>query len=818
MRKKLLMFSLAGVLCGSISARTLTPAEALARALDSNSSTATHRAPVRKSPIMTIGEQASPAIYVFDQGQEGYMIVSADDVAAPVLGYSTTGTFDPDNMPDNMRWWLNQYKTEIEAAAQNGTPSYASINRANRAPIAPLLKTRWDQNAPYYNNCPMLVGDYTATGCVATAMAQVMKYHEWPKSFNADFSYEWKTGGQILTWKEDNVTFDWANMLNTYPDGSYTAAQANAVAKLMKACGYSVNMNYDLAKRGGSGAVSLYVSTALVNDFGYDKGARAKFRSFYGLEEWENIIYNNLKTCGPVIYSGANGDGAGHCFVCDGYQADGYFHFNWGWSGMSDGYFLLTALDPESQGIGGSTAGYNLGQEIIVGIRKPASTTDTSYIVCEGQFNATVTDNTTVKFTGPFYNFAAVDFIGQIGARIMEDDTILGDVLLPLDTIPAYSGYSGFSAKFSLKAGEYRVYPIYTPYKGETVIMTTPADHPGYVILRSNGTAITAEVPEVGTYTVTDLKMETPLYIGREFMVSGNAVWTGPISVSQPIFGVLMTGTTAATAIAIGQEMSMEFSADGEPSHFEYLSSWDQTAQTLTAGTYYFAMAMEDSNSIYGIRLLNTPIEVTLGANPGNPDIGVLNWSIENATAVVPDDINVTMRLTCTTGYFFNAVPIYVLGPIKPNVTSYYPHIFYTDRISLTSGKIETIKTKIQLPNALPGESYQAYPVNPYTGVKIVPRGINFTIGNQTGISDITADSARSVCASPNPAHDYTVISAGAEITRIDIASISGSYVAVPVEIEGSSARVDVSALAPGLYVARVATSAGVESVKIIKK
>lgn len=823
MRKSLLILSFVGLIGSSVDARTLTPAEALARALDNGKTSAPHRAPLRKSPILTVGEQNSPSLYVFDQGNEGYLVVSADDVAAPVLGYSTTGSIDPDNMPDNLRWWLNQYKAEIEAATKNGTPAYSQYSDGDRAPIEPLLKTRWNQGEPYNNDCPQLAGNYTVTGCVATAMAQVMNYHEWPASFNADFSYTWATAQSQLVWKEDNVTFDWANMLDVYTRGQYDTTQAAAVAKLMKACGYSVNMNYDIEQRGGSGAPSISIPLALVNTFGYDKDAHIEFRSFYGLDEWETIIYNNLKECGPVIYSGANGSGAGHCFVCDGYQSDGYFHFNWGWSGVSDGYFRLTALDPSSQGIGGSTDGYNIGQDIVVGIGKPVSDSNSSYIVCEGQFSAEVTSNNVLSISGPFYNFSAVEFIGQLGLRLTDNDgKAIEELFLPLDTISPYSGYGGFSIELTLKAGDYRLYPVYKPYKGQSEIMPTPADHPGYIALHSNGVVITAEVPEVGAYAVEDLKFETPLYQGYGFVVTGNALWTGPLSVSQTIFGVLLTGTTSETTVAIGEQMAQEFSPNSVASPFEYQSSWIQTTPDYSTGipegSYYFAMAIADNNSPNGIRLICEPIQVSMLANPGKPVISSPIWSIANATSVTPDNIKVSMVVACSSGYFFNRIPVYVLGPILPGVTTYTPAVFYSDRISLTAGKKEIVDFTIQMPNALPGETYQAFLVNPVDNKELSANRINFTISNQTGISDIMTDTPRGVSASPNPAYDYTVITAGSEITRIDIASLSGSYVSVPVEIDGSSARIDVTGLATGLYIARVATANGVESVKIIKK
>ncbi|MDE6429557.1 MAG: C10 family peptidase, partial [Duncaniella sp.] len=164
----------------SVSARTLSPSEALSRALSTTTESGrAHRAPVQKTPVMTVGEASAPALYVFDQGNEGYLVVSADDVAAPILGYSTTGTFDPNNIPENMRWWLGQYKLEIEAAAKDSAQSYSRTAEDTRQPIEPLIKTTWNQGEPYNCEAPnYLDGEQCVTGCVATAMAQVMNYHK----------------------------------------------------------------------------------------------------------------------------------------------------------------------------------------------------------------------------------------------------------------------------------------------------------------------------------------------------------------------------------------------------------------------------------------------------------------------------------------------------------------------------------------------------------------------------------------------------------------------------------------------------------------
>ena len=204
------------------------------------------------------------------------------------------------------------------------------------------------------------------TGCVATAMAQVMKYFNWPEK-GAGTGKATDSSGKSYA-MDLGVTFSWNDMKAQYNEGNYTSPQASAVALLMKACGYAVGMKYGPSE---SGAGSVAIPSALVDNFGYDGGVRLCMRTYYGREEWEGMIYDNLAHVGPVLYTGTTNLGGGHAFVCDGYSTDGYFHFNWGWSGMYDGYYLLTALNPEGEGTGGFAGGYNIGQEVVLGICRP---------------------------------------------------------------------------------------------------------------------------------------------------------------------------------------------------------------------------------------------------------------------------------------------------------------------------------------------------------------------------------------------------------------------------------------------------------------
>lgn len=368
------------ILLASVTAtgRTLTPEEALAR-FDGSKVTAKAAAlrGQKQSPQLRLTktqttETGAPAVYVFERtDRNGYLVLSADDSALPLLGYSDEGSF-PDRLPAAMQWWLEEYARQIEYASSH--PTAMSIPRKEsekpeRKAIEPMLKTSWDQDAPYNSQCPKYGATETYTGCVATAMAQVMKYWEYPIKGQNSISYNASTIGRRLTLDFSAKEFDWANMIDQYEDGKYTEQQAEAVAYLMKACGYAVKMDYGTDS---SGALAMNISSALTHFFNYDGNIDYQLRAYYGAYEWEQKIYDNLSEVGPILYGGTSTLGGGHSFVCDGYDGDGYFHFNWGWTGMSDGYFSLDALNPSALGIGGgSGGGYNFTQDAVFGIQPP---------------------------------------------------------------------------------------------------------------------------------------------------------------------------------------------------------------------------------------------------------------------------------------------------------------------------------------------------------------------------------------------------------------------------------------------------------------
>lgn len=330
---------------------------------------------------------ASDAFYVFNaEGNGGYVIVSGDDRTTEILGYSKTGNLDMNQLPENLKWWLGGYARQIKALGSSLQPAKKAMTRSadSKAAIQPLIQTHWDQGCPYNLMCPDWKGrdwrdsgfatddggEYSAgnicvTGCVATAMAQIMYYYQYPKSCPAiseynTYSYGWKMNALPAT------TFDWESMKTTYT-GNETDASATAVATLFRYCGQAVGMDYDL-----DGSSSAVYPNDLINVFGFSKNIRNIYRDLFTTSQWEDIIYAELAAGRPVFYSG-QAEVGGHQFIVDGYDGEGLFHMNWGWGGMSDDYYVLSLADPHSQGIGGSASGkaFQFDQDALIGVQPP---------------------------------------------------------------------------------------------------------------------------------------------------------------------------------------------------------------------------------------------------------------------------------------------------------------------------------------------------------------------------------------------------------------------------------------------------------------
>lgn len=413
--KKFLSIVLALVAAITASAAIRTPEAAAQLAADfTNNQPALsrmHRSARTSSNLSlahTFNKPASPeaAVYAFNQENgNGFVLVSADDRTMDILCYADKGTFDLQTANPNFLWWVNRYVDEV--ANVDDTNAYTGGSMVRRAAqttaISPLLgNTAWDQETPYWNKCPMDLWKTTErclTGCVATATAQIMRYWQYPAQGTGSHSYTWycctdadcnTTKSKTLAQDFSTITFDWANMLDTYgtSTSSYTTAQANAVSTLMYALGVACDMQYGGSTIGGSGAWTDDMGQALIDYFGYKN--TVKFVTTYSKSGYEGnngkgtacpmanaqwnctassmtTMFNTELEAGRPILMGGESNEGGHEFVCDGRDTQGKFHINWGWSGDCNCYCALTSLKP-------SGANYSFSSQIdaLIGL-EPAS-------------------------------------------------------------------------------------------------------------------------------------------------------------------------------------------------------------------------------------------------------------------------------------------------------------------------------------------------------------------------------------------------------------------------------------------------------------
>ncbi|MCF0199486.1 MAG: C10 family peptidase, partial [Bacteroidaceae bacterium] len=440
----------------------------------------------------TASEGDKACFYVFNTPAEGsaYVIMGADEAAYEVLGYSDNGIFDYETAPANVRWWLSEYQRQIakgmkqHVSARRQAPRRAASSFST---IAPLLKTQWNQSYPYNSEIPALVADpksggNLATGCVATAMAQVMYYHGCPAQGTGSKQYSKKIGNTTLVFSANfgATTYEWDKMQLSYNSNEQANEEANkAVATLMYHCGVSVDMDYGTINSGGSGASLADVPKALASYFGYDKSAMNRYKSSFSDEEWLQIIYDELNAARPVLYAGRTPT-SGHAFVCDGYDAtNAKWHFNWGWGGYCDGYYAINgspALDPNGSGIGGAgeDAQYSGSQQIVVNVKPDEGGQYAYEMSWDYQTGLTATEVTrgeTTSLTGHWVNTSLETIAGTVGVKTINMST--NDVAyrncLNFSELPCgwYFDNNLSVPTTLLPPGQYSVQPVFRVAGGE---------------------------------------------------------------------------------------------------------------------------------------------------------------------------------------------------------------------------------------------------------------------------------------------------------------------------------------------------------------
>ena len=401
-----------------------------------------------------------PALYVFDNPQgKGFVIVSGDDLAQPILGYSYENEFPTENLPPQVEGWLESLKKQINDGRKYGvisTPSSRSISRAG-TPVVKLETAQWNQGTPYNTYCPKINGESTPTGCTITATAIVMKYHGWPqKGVGTIPGYTTETEEIDMPAIELGHEYQWDNMPLSYSN-HYTTGQADQVARLMADLGTMYETDYTLH-------VTNTDITKIVNNLitymDYDKSASYRFRSGYMNADWHNLMKSELEQGRPILYNGcANEQGqGGHTFVLDGYATDGFYSVNWGWGGYCNGYFLLEALIPEGSGTGGNDDNYNFLQTAVVSLQPNA---DGKYVnkcsfISDGGFYTDIIDFERNKmFTldlRNLYNFSTMPINPTYQIALVSKDNEIKEILdeFEVDTIGPFQGYTSIAAEVEI--------------------------------------------------------------------------------------------------------------------------------------------------------------------------------------------------------------------------------------------------------------------------------------------------------------------------------------------------------------------------------
>lgn len=308
---------------------------------------------------------AEPAFYVFDNPDgKGFVIISGDDIAQPVLGYSYENDFLMEQLPVNVEGWLESLKKQVNDGRKYGVvslPDSRSLSRAGDV-VVKLETAQWNQWEPYNNLLSTIDGQLPPTGCVITAAAIVMRYHKWPeKGVGTVPGYTTQTLKIERPAIKLGHTYEWDKMPLVYKYNEYTEEQGKQVARLMLDLGTMLGADYGLS---GTSAYVPFITYRLNTYMGYDKGAFYRDRSNYSDTEWHELIKNELNQGRPIIYDGGGGNRGGHAFVLDGYTASSFYSVNWGWGGSYNGYFLLNALVPS----GNENDHFNLYQGAITGL------------------------------------------------------------------------------------------------------------------------------------------------------------------------------------------------------------------------------------------------------------------------------------------------------------------------------------------------------------------------------------------------------------------------------------------------------------------
>lgn len=776
----------------------------------------------------SVSNPTQNCFYVFNKGiKDGFIIVAADDcVLTEVLGYCNYGEYDNNNLPANFKWWIDQYQREIDYAIKNRLSTTSTIQPFATS-VSPLLgNIAWNQGDPYNLLCPTLTNasgetERTVTGCVATATAQVMRYYKWPAKGTGSNSYTWEKGGKTLSVDFSKSTYDWDNMTETYNSNSSTT-EKNAVAKLMYDCGVSCNMEYNLSSAGGSAASAYDQVEGLYNYFGYDLGMEHLTRDYYKLTDWNSIIKNEIDNSRPILYRGT-GNGGGHAFIIDGYNTSGYFHFNWGWGGSSDGYFVTTALNPGELGIGGGAGGYNYNQGMTIGIQPAqASSTETIEMTNDGlQISGDATNGFKIIISKlANRNWIAATF--DLGLFV-ESSTGVTKILqlysnTTLNPLYYYNPISVSTSTFGsyFADGTYKVYlGIKASNSSSWEEIPTLIGSAKYVYVTISGGAVinvTYDQASLPNLSVVGYELNDKIYANRVATISTTVKNSG----SEYLGDMAIVFADANGNILANSGLLMTDILEGETKEllFEYsmISLAEGVSITTATPCVMYLFGNASSESIFNIGRIGNATLYPVGS--GSPALAFTKQPKVNSST--EDNVSITLGLINNGTIFKDAITFYTWDRNLEN--SFCGGISQYAMIENKESKDITFSFPY---NGIVGHTYL---VNIYANNAIIKgntASINYTCsftlqeGAETGVENVKTNVEMMVVNTNN----MLEITAEHAISQINIYNTAGVNVAHQDYNEDSNIEtISLESQPKGVYVIKVETTDGTKTSKIIIK
>ena len=773
--KKLYLFITAAWLALAATAAPLTPQQALAR-LNSDNSAQTAKAKgtmQSASPARTFTTTTGqPAIYAFTCSDSKCLFVAADDVASPLIGYTDSSTTDLDSLPPAMKEWLDNSVSEIEKVSANPAKykTTAVTSSTSHKAVAPLLKTKWDQSTPYNDLCPKYGGGTSYTGCGATAMAQIMNHFQWPAEHGqGSITYHpknWTDNNTQLSMDFSKTTFDWASMKDEYTTGNYTEAEGNAVATLMKACGYAIKMQYSAS---GSEASIADIGTALAENFDYSQNYKYVIRNYCSTEEWYRLHYSSLEAGSPICYRAGSPSG-GHLFVCDGSDDNGYFHFNWGWSGSYDGYFLLNPLNPDYVA-GGLENGYTDWQMAIFNIhpKVEGEAYEQRQMTSSGSFKMELTegkiimkaDNGSLIYNNnltPMHINVAIECqpVDEQGKKtgeavyfnLADETTIAHDtgftkVQLPADELS------------SLAAGTYKVQLVTKDLDAESpswseLMHNDYTPNYSYIVKNTDGTMEFLHVAAYNNVNFKKFKVVSPLCYGCPVKLYTEVENTSDKAVTITFLPYIMSTTMPDNGEVNYQseaEMPILLTLQpGETKQYEWITRFNSGKEI--SGQCTATLGLTDPATGIQIEGITTETTYYLKGKPTVTDFKINGCNMTGGKYIVsdPSKIQFTATVSCKEGAYSEQVYITIWSSNLNTIYHYSaapivfaeqgtPHMLNTAEDC--SGIAENVTYKALLANLSENNFIPLYTENDEIPSDII---LEFMIDKSTGVGAIMAD------------------------------------------------------------------------------